>query len=144
MKRHMLNVLLAVSCALSLATGCGEGNSGGVTPTRPTPVPVAGIQGVTQERIEGGAFTLTPRPPVINPLPHITLTVQAARGGHEIARPQSDANGHFHLVLPPGTYRVSPLRASLNFGLLPPQSQTVVVRPGNFSDLTFTYILEAP
>ncbi|MBV9469538.1 MAG: carboxypeptidase regulatory-like domain-containing protein [Abitibacteriaceae bacterium] len=128
---------LVIASSLTIA-GCGGSHNSGPVPT------VSGIHGVAQEKIEGGAFFLTPRPPNIEPLSNVIISVQPAGGGPEIARQQTNAKGQFQITLPPGNYLVVPTQTTPNLGLIKPQSATVVVHSGQFADLTFTYLLEAP
>ena len=124
MKRILVSIILTLTMA-----ACG--------PAAEPPIPPGGtgIQGVVQsgptcpvERIN------SPCPP--RPLAATVVVRDAA--GHEVARTQSGADGHFKVDVAPGTYTV----VGLNIGssMLPrPIPATVTVTSGSYTTVTLEY-----
>ena len=123
----MKRILAAIMLALVIAA-CG-------TPAAPTPPPGTGIQGVVEsgptcpvERIN------SPCPP--HPLAATVVVRDAA--GHEVARANSGADGHFKVDVAPGTYTVVGL--SINSSMLPrPIPTTVTVTAGSYVSVNVEY-----
>jgi hypothetical protein len=123
----MKRIFAAIIVMLAMAA-CG-------TPAVTPPAPGTGIQGVVQagptcpvERIN------SPCPP--RPLAATVVVRDAA--GHEVARTQSGADGHFKVDVPPGTYTV----VGLNIGssMLPrPIPTTVTVTSGSYVTVNVEY-----
>lgn len=134
---------LALACAaLTGMIGCGGGSGG--SGSGPQPVAQTGLLVHVQQRIEGGAFFPTPRPPQIRPLPGATVIVQQSGTGRQVTRAQTDQSGNCLLLLPPDTYRVLPLPSDPAASGLPPPLQTVVVQSGKLTPVTLTYVILAP
>src|SRR5207247_8521589 len=73
-------------------------------------------------------------PPLHDALP--IFTVQPAGGGPEITRAIADQDGRFQIPIAPGTYLIVPLPPDPNAVLPRGTPQTVVVKPGGFTDVT--------
>jgi hypothetical protein len=102
------------------------------------PAPSAsGIRGIA---VAGPVFPVErPGEPNNRPLPFAILTVQPRGGGNEIARQRADEAGRFEIALAPGTYRLVPLPPDPEAQLPRGRPQTVVVRPGRFTEVTAEY-----
>jgi hypothetical protein len=123
MKRILASIMLALAIV-----ACG-------TPAAPPSSRGTGIQGVVEsgptcpvERIN------SPCPP--RPLAATVVVRDAA--GHEVARTNSGADGHFKVDVAPGTYTVVGL--NINSSMLPrPIPTTVTVTAGSYVSVSVGY-----
>lgn len=112
---------------LALPVGTGGGGPG----------LTSGIRGVAM----AGPIFPVERPGQVNerPLPFAIITVQPAGGGPEIARQQADASGQFQIALGPGSYLIVPLPPQPGSFLPRGIPQSVVVNPGQYTQVTVHY-----
>jgi hypothetical protein len=113
---------------------------GTFTLTLPRTLPPQYVSGID------GTTTIGPISPVDHvgvpnskPLAGAVISIQTL-SGQELARVTSDQNGHFHINLAAGTYRLVPVSAGagrLHFPLATPQ--VVVVSANKVADVTFEY-----
>jgi hypothetical protein len=68
-----------------------------------------------------------------------TLAILTVSEGREVARMQSDAEGRFRIVLPPGEYRVVPVREKPGRFLPRAGEELVKVLPGQFAHVTIEF-----
>jgi hypothetical protein len=101
---------------------------------------LVGPSAITGVAIAGPIFPVE-RPGVPNsrPLPRAIITLQPAGGGPEITRVTADENGRFQLPIAPGTYLVVPLPPQPGAVLPRGIPQTIVVKPGGFTELVVEY-----
>ncbi len=140
---------LAVLGLLTL-TGCGGGKSaiiGDGTSAAQNASDVkfekvgdgaSGIQGIAL----AGPISPVVRPgePNERPLPDAVIKVKRSKGKRVVARTKTDAEGRFHIPLPPGKYLLVPLPPQPNSPFPhPPAPMVVRVREGQFKDVELHY-----
>ncbi|MFJ5309727.1 carboxypeptidase-like regulatory domain-containing protein [Streptomyces sp. NPDC088350] len=68
----------------------------------------------------------------------VRLTITSGDGGRTVTKTTSDADGHFRLPLPPGTYTIRP--ANLTGAVVPiAQPVSVTVRSGRCTAVTLRF-----
>ena len=102
--------------------------NGGDTVTTETE---SGIEGRTLITPAHGGPTRADMPSMA-PYP-ATLSIVAMASGREAARLKSDSEGRFRVALPPGEYRIVPVKDQPGKFLPRANEQTVTVRPGQFA-----------
>jgi hypothetical protein len=131
--RYYKSTILAIAAAV-LMQGCG----GGATNSGVAALTVAsGIEGIAVV----GPISPVEKPgePSTRPLGGATITVQPAGGGAEIARTTTTDDGRFRIPLGPGRYLVVALAASGGLPYPRPESQTVTVSAGAYTDIIVRY-----
>jgi hypothetical protein len=102
-----------------------------------SPKAESGIDGVA---MVGPIFPVDrPGVPNTRPLAGAVISVEPANGGPELTRVVADKNGRFHIDLAPGTYRLIPLPPQPGEALPRGTPLTVVVKPGDDTDVTVNY-----
>jgi len=122
--------VLALAAALS-ATGCGDSH-GAESPT----VPGSGIKGRTM--VDGGCPMTRDHSPCPDRPLSARLTITSGDPEETVTETTSDADGHFRIPLPPGTYTIRP--ANLTGAVTPiAQPMSVTVTSGQFTTVTIPF-----
>ncbi|WP_262060964.1 carboxypeptidase-like regulatory domain-containing protein [Streptomyces sp. STR69] len=123
-------VVLALAAALS-ATGCGDSH-GAESPTAPG----SGIKGRTM--VDGGCPMARDHSPCPDRPLSARLTITGGDGGGTVTETTSDADGHFRIPLPPGSYTIHP--ANLTGAVVPiAQPVSVTVGSGRFTTVDISF-----
>jgi hypothetical protein len=122
--------VLALAAALS-AAGCGDSHG--------TEAPTAsgsGIKGRTM--VDGGCPMVRDHSPCPDRPLSARLTITGGAPERTVTETTSDADGHFRIPLPPGTYTIRPTNLT---GAVAPVAQpmTVTVTSGRFTTVTIPF-----
>ncbi|KPI09179.1 hypothetical protein OK074_3340 [Actinobacteria bacterium OK074] len=123
-------VVLVPAVVLS-AAGCGD-SQGAESPTAPG----SGIKGRTM--VDGGCPLARDHSPCPDRPLSARLTITGGDGGGTVIETTSDADGHFRVPLPPGSYTVRPANRT---GAVVPIAQpvSVAVRSGRFTTVDISF-----
>ncbi|MEV6056215.1 carboxypeptidase-like regulatory domain-containing protein [Streptomyces sp. NPDC052107] len=132
MKSHLRTALAALALAAAvLAAGCGDSHGAG-SPGAPH----SGIKGRTM--VDGGCPVVREGSPCPDRPLSARLTITSGDPERTVAETTSDADGHFRVSLPPGTYTVRP--ANLTGAVAPiAQPVSVTVTSGRFTTIVIPF-----
>ncbi|MCF3132121.1 carboxypeptidase-like regulatory domain-containing protein [Streptomyces olivochromogenes] len=132
MKCPLRTVLAVLALAVALsAAGCGDSHGAG----SPTPSD-SGIKGRTL--VDGGCPMVREDSPCPDRPLRARLTITGGSPERTVAETTSDADGHFRISLPPGTYTIRPTNLT---GAMTPIAQpvSVTVKGGRFTMIVISF-----
>ncbi|MFF4576041.1 hypothetical protein [Streptomyces sp. NPDC001410] len=132
MKSHLRTALAALALAAAVsAAGCGDSEGAG-SPDAPD----SGIKGRTM--VDGGCPVIREHSPCPGRPLRARLSITSGDPERTVAETTSDADGHFHVSLPPGTYTIRP--ANLTGAVAPiAQPMSVTVTSGRFTTIVIPF-----
>ncbi|WP_225829868.1 carboxypeptidase-like regulatory domain-containing protein [Streptomyces sp. NK08204] len=122
--------LLTLAAVLS-AAGCGDSHGAGAPPASDS-----GIEGRTM--VDGGCPVIREHSPCPDRPLSARLTITSGDPQRKVAETTSNADGHFRVPLPPGTYTIRPVNLT---GAVTPIAQpvTVTVTSGRYATVVIPF-----